>query len=98
MAKAKAQDGKQVLDQWKASYFEVRARIEKSDRDSRWEFNRKKLFEKTDYMASICQDLYNILQVSQIRSSILNSIILHEEICPRKYSSQTVTFSQINMH
>lgn len=64
MAKAKAQDGKQVLDQWKASYFEVRARIEKSDRDPRWEFNRKKLFEKTDYMASICQDLYNILQVS----------------------------------
>ncbi|XP_067295015.1 dynein axonemal heavy chain 10 isoform X2 [Pseudorasbora parva] len=62
VAKAKALDGKQVLDQWKASYFEVRARIEKSDRDPRWEFNRKKLFEKTDYMASICQDLYNILQ------------------------------------
>uniref|UniRef100_A0A8C1QBG0 Dynein heavy chain 10, axonemal-like n=1 Tax=Cyprinus carpio TaxID=7962 RepID=A0A8C1QBG0_CYPCA len=62
VAKAKAQDGKQVLDQWKASYFEVRARIEKSDRDPRWEFDRKKLFEKTDYMASICQDLYNILQ------------------------------------
>ncbi|XDV20914.1 hypothetical protein PO909_026119, partial [Leuciscus waleckii] len=62
VAKAKAQDGKQVLEQWKASYFEVRALIEKSDRDSRWEFNRKKLFEKTDYMASVCQDLYNILQ------------------------------------
>ncbi|XP_056113379.1 dynein axonemal heavy chain 10 [Rhinichthys klamathensis goyatoka] len=62
VAKAKAQDGKQVLERWKASYFEVRAQIEKSDRDPRWEFNRKKLFEKTDYMASVCQDLYNILQ------------------------------------
>ncbi|XP_051514176.1 dynein axonemal heavy chain 10 [Myxocyprinus asiaticus] len=62
VAKAKALDGKQVLDQWKASYFEVRAQIEASDRDPRWEFDRKKLFEKTDYMASICQDLYNILQ------------------------------------
>uniref|UniRef100_A0A4W5NCU9 Dynein axonemal heavy chain 10 n=1 Tax=Hucho hucho TaxID=62062 RepID=A0A4W5NCU9_9TELE len=63
VAKAKAQDGKQVLDQWKACYFEVRSRIETSGRDPRWEFDRKKLFEKTDYMASICQDLYNILQI-----------------------------------
>lgn len=77
VAKAKAQDGKQVLDQWKTSYFEVRARIEKSDRDPRWEFDRKKLFEKTDYMASICQDLYNILQVSQIRPSIFNLITFY---------------------
>lgn len=64
IAKAKARDGKHVLDQWKACYFEVRARIEISGRDPRWEFDRKKLFEKTDYMASICQDLYDSLQVS----------------------------------
>ncbi|XP_062874230.1 dynein axonemal heavy chain 10 [Trichomycterus rosablanca] len=63
VAKAKAQDGKKVLDLWKTSYFEVRAKIETSGRDSRWEFDRKKLFEKTDYMASICQDIYNILQI-----------------------------------
>lgn len=85
VAKAKAQDGKQVLEQWKASYFEVRALIEKSDRDPRWEFNRKKLFEKTDYMASVCQDLYNILQVCQIRLSIFNLLsIVHEEIFPHR--------------
>ncbi|XP_063051673.1 dynein axonemal heavy chain 10 [Engraulis encrasicolus] len=63
VAKAKTLDGKQVLDQWKACYFDVRSRIEVSGRDPRWEFDRKKLFEKTDYMASICQDLYNILQI-----------------------------------
>ncbi|KAL2092820.1 hypothetical protein ACEWY4_012618 [Coilia grayii] len=63
VAKAKTLDGKHVLDQWKACYFEVRSRIEVSGRDPRWEFDRKKLFEKTDYMASICQDLYNILQI-----------------------------------
>ncbi|XP_009299843.1 dynein axonemal heavy chain 10 [Danio rerio] len=62
VAKAKVQDGKRVLDIWKACYFEVRARIENSERDPRWEFNRRKLFEKTDYMASICQDLYSVLQ------------------------------------
>ncbi|XP_076854099.1 dynein axonemal heavy chain 10 [Brachyhypopomus gauderio] len=62
VAKAKALDGKRILDQWKTCYFDVRARIETSGRDARWEFDRRKLFEKTDYMASICQDLYNILQ------------------------------------
>ena len=64
MAQTKAQDGRRVLDQWKVCYFEVRAKIETSGRDPRWEFDRKKLFEKTDYMSSICQDLYSVLQVS----------------------------------
>ncbi|KAL7391500.1 hypothetical protein ABVT39_010104 [Epinephelus coioides] len=63
MAKSKVHDAKQVLDLWKSSYFEVRAEIEESGRDPRWEFDRKKLFERTDYMASICQDLYNVLQI-----------------------------------
>ncbi|XP_024909460.1 dynein heavy chain 10, axonemal-like [Cynoglossus semilaevis] len=63
MAKSMARDAKQVLDQWKTSYFVVRAEIEESGRGARWEFDRKRLFERTDYMASICQDLYNVLQV-----------------------------------
>ncbi|KAG9351776.1 hypothetical protein JZ751_023027 [Albula glossodonta] len=44
------------------NYFEVRSKIESSGRDPRWEFDRRKLFEKTDYMSSICQDLSDILQ------------------------------------
>ncbi|CAL8247788.1 unnamed protein product [Merluccius merluccius] len=70
VAKAKVQDGKMVLDQWKECYFEVRAKIETSARDSRWEFDRKRLFEKTDYMAIICQDLYNVLQILEEFSNI----------------------------
>lgn len=58
------QDAKRVLDQWKTSYFEMRAEIEESGSYSRWEFDRRKLFERTDYMASICQDLNHVLQVS----------------------------------
>ena len=53
-----------MLDLWKETYFEVRAKIEASGRDSRWEFDRKKLFERTDYMAAICQDLHNVAQVT----------------------------------
>ncbi|TUV82046.1 Dynein heavy chain 10, axonemal [Bagarius yarrelli] len=62
VAKAKVEDGKQVLVQWKSCYFEVREVIEKSGRESRWEFDRQRLFMRTDYMALVCQDLYNILQ------------------------------------
>uniref|UniRef100_A0A8D3BG74 AAA+ ATPase domain-containing protein n=1 Tax=Scophthalmus maximus TaxID=52904 RepID=A0A8D3BG74_SCOMX len=63
VAKSNVHDAKQVLDQWKSSYFEVRADIEKSETVPRWEFDRKKLFERTDYMASICQDLCSVLQI-----------------------------------
>uniref|UniRef100_A0A3Q3JRK8 Dynein heavy chain tail domain-containing protein n=1 Tax=Monopterus albus TaxID=43700 RepID=A0A3Q3JRK8_MONAL len=63
VAKVKVHDAKEVLDQWKSSYFEMRAEIEESGRHSRWEFDRKRLFERTDYMASVCQDLYNVLQI-----------------------------------
>lgn len=65
-AKAKVLDGKQVLDQWKSCYFAVREDIEKSGRESRWEFDRQRLFERTDYMASVCQDLSDILQVRSL--------------------------------
>ncbi|XP_053336632.1 dynein axonemal heavy chain 10 [Clarias gariepinus] len=61
-AKNKVVDAKNVLEHWKSTYFAVREAIEKSDRESRWEFDRQRLFEKTDYMASVCQDLYDLLQ------------------------------------
>ncbi|XP_064378089.1 dynein axonemal heavy chain 10 [Dromaius novaehollandiae] len=62
-AKNKITEAKSTLEEWKKSYFTVRAQIEASGREQRWEFDRKRLFEKTDYMASICQDLYDTLQV-----------------------------------
>lgn len=62
-AVAVLRDAKQVLNQWKISYFEMRAEIEESGSYSRWEFDRRRLFERTDYMASVCQDLCNVLQV-----------------------------------
>ncbi|CAL8343019.1 unnamed protein product [Lota lota] len=70
VAKAKVQDGKRVLDQWKECYLKTRAKIESSARDPRWEFDRKRLFENTDYMASICQDIYNVLQTLEEFSNI----------------------------
>ncbi|NXT33611.1 DYH10 protein, partial [Pelecanoides urinatrix] len=62
-AKKKIAEAKSTLEQWKKYYFAVRAQIEASGREQHWEFDQKRLFERTDYMSSICQDLYDILQV-----------------------------------
>jgi dynein heavy chain len=61
--KRKVMEAKTMLDLWKSSYLDTRAKIEASGRDSRWEFDRKKLFDKTDHMSVVCEDLYKVAQV-----------------------------------
>lgn len=55
-----------MLHTWKNSYFAVRAKIESSGRDVRWEFDRKRLFDRSDYIAEVCQDVCDIAQVREI--------------------------------
>jgi dynein heavy chain len=62
-SKAVIADAKMLLDSWSKAYFEVRDRIEASGRDQRWEFDRKKLFEQTNYMSARCSDLSEIVGV-----------------------------------
>uniref|UniRef100_A0A8C0KP17 Dynein axonemal heavy chain 10 n=1 Tax=Canis lupus dingo TaxID=286419 RepID=A0A8C0KP17_CANLU len=64
-AQHKTLEARNVLHMWKKAYFDTRAKIEASGREARWEFDQKRLFERTDYMASICQDLCDILQVME---------------------------------
>ncbi|XP_004753142.1 dynein axonemal heavy chain 10 isoform X1 [Mustela putorius furo] len=64
-AQHKTLEARNALHMWKKAYFDTRAKIEASGREARWEFDRKRLFERTDYMASICQDLCNVLQVME---------------------------------
>uniref|UniRef100_A0A9L0IQP0 Dynein axonemal heavy chain 10 n=1 Tax=Equus asinus TaxID=9793 RepID=A0A9L0IQP0_EQUAS len=64
-AQHKTLEAKNTLKMWKKAYFDIRAKIEASGREARWEFDRKRLFERTDYMATICQDLYDVLQVME---------------------------------
>lgn len=67
-AQHKTLEARNTLKLWKKSYFDIRAKIEASGREARWEFDRKRLFERTDYMASICQDLADVLQVGTMSS------------------------------
>lgn len=56
-------EARKMLLLWKDTYLRVREKIEQSGRDSRWEFDRKKLFQKTDYQAVICSEIIKISDV-----------------------------------
>ncbi|NWY98958.1 DYH10 protein, partial [Loxia curvirostra] len=64
-AKKKITEAKNTLEQWKKCYFTTCIQVEESGSKRYWKFDTKSLFEKTDYMVSICQDLYYIFQVAE---------------------------------
>nr|XP_036870140.1 dynein heavy chain 10, axonemal [Manis javanica] len=72
-AQHKTLEARNTLNTWKKAYFDTRAKIEVSGRGARWEFDQKRLFERTDYMANICQDLCDILQVMEEFYNIFGS-------------------------
>lgn len=53
------------MEIWKELYFDVRVKIEVLGRDVRWEFDRKRLFERIDYMVLICEDLKEVVIVME---------------------------------
>lgn len=57
------EEAKMVLELWHSTYIKVRERIEASGTDHRWEFDRKRLFEQTNYMAKICENLQEVATV-----------------------------------
>ena len=81
---------KKMLDVWKQSYFNTRAKIEESGRDSRWEFDRKRLFDRTKYMAKICSDLAEVAEVG-FHSPLLHiNSTLYKPIVALVMMSQTL--------
>ena len=62
-ARERISKSRAVLSAWRDSYFVVRKRIEDSGTDHRWEFDKKRLFEKTDHMNEVCGDVGKIMQV-----------------------------------
>ena len=71
--KQRTREATRCLHIWKQSYLDVRKKIETSGRDARWEFDRKRLFDRTDYMAQICEDIYSIVQVCKY----LHTVCMH---------------------
>ena len=52
-----------MLDTWKQAYLDVRKKIEQSGHDAHWEFDQKKLFERSDCIIQICSDIHDVVQV-----------------------------------
>ncbi|NXS82265.1 DYH10 protein, partial [Erpornis zantholeuca] len=61
-AKFKVIEAKNTLEQWKKCYFTTCTQVEESGSERFWKFDVKRLFEETDYMASICQEMHDVFQ------------------------------------
>ncbi|KAI3386976.1 hypothetical protein SNEBB_002464 [Seison nebaliae] len=66
-------EARRMLRSWYDQYFRVRQEIEQSGRDARWEFDRKRLFQTSDYIIVICNDLYQIADTQQEFYNIFGS-------------------------
>lgn len=53
-----------MLQQWKTSYLETRMKVEATAKSHRWEFDKRKLFTETDYLASVAKNLNDVANVS----------------------------------
>ncbi|KAL8431249.1 hypothetical protein ACSSS7_005397 [Eimeria intestinalis] len=54
------QRSRELLEAWKSEYFSMRTILEESECNRRWEFDRRKLFRRTDYVASVCLKLEEV--------------------------------------
>ena len=63
---------KEMLKMWKNKYTQIRREIEISLKGNRWEFSEALLFRKSEYIANICQDVSNIVQVLSLFINYIN--------------------------
>lgn len=66
LVEKEALQSKAMLEKWKVVYMDVREKIEITGKVARWEFDKKKLFGQTDYIATVCKDIYDIVNVTII--------------------------------
>lgn len=68
-----------MMISWRNAYFESRQKIEISEKGSRWEFDNKRIFKETDYIARVSNDLHEIatilLEFCNLFGPYLKSII-----------------------
>ena len=54
------------MKKWMDSYFAARKKIEDNDRDSRWEFDKKRLFDCTSYVSMMLPDIIEAVRLCLI--------------------------------
>lgn len=85
--------GKSVLEGWHNTYMQVREKIEVSGRDARWEFSKPMLFERTNYMAEICTDVSEMVEIvddfHKFLGPELKAVTGDSQVCFSKHQHQT---------
>lgn len=72
-------EAKLMLEEWKKSYLELRAFNDFSSQVPMWEFDRKRLFERTDHICGVCQNILEVFDVSRT-FLILSKVVIHDMI------------------
>lgn len=83
------QAAREMLEIWKSSYMETRQKIEDSGKGQRWEFDKKKLFERSDYMATVCKDLYEVAVIIEEFNNIFGPELRAMVVDPQKIDNVT---------
>jgi len=69
-----------MLRTWKDAYCDTRLKIEKSGKEQKWEFDKNKLFKKTDYIAAVASDLFDMAQVYELLNSRVTTHYIYKII------------------
>ena len=78
------QEANKVLVRWREAYYETRRAIEEIT-DMRWEFDRKLLFDQTDHMSKICENLITVVNdVNGFRQFFMSQELRAVTTNPRK--------------
>ncbi|XP_043489632.1 dynein axonemal heavy chain 10 [Polistes fuscatus] len=61
----KSRDAHEMMKNWKISYLKTRDDIEHTGKGARWEFDQRRLFRETEYIAGVCKDINVVANVLQ---------------------------------
>ncbi|XP_022902554.2 dynein axonemal heavy chain 10 [Onthophagus taurus] len=70
---SEAQEARNMLLTFKDAYLDIRDKIELSGKSQRWEFDKKKLFGESDYIALVCKDLGTVAEIIDQFSNIFGA-------------------------
>ncbi|KAI4497256.1 hypothetical protein M0802_007740 [Mischocyttarus mexicanus] len=61
----KSRDAHEMMKNWKITYLKTRDDIEDTGKGARWEFDQRRLFRETEYIAGVCNDFNVVANVLQ---------------------------------
>ncbi|KAB0803715.1 hypothetical protein PPYR_00685 [Photinus pyralis] len=82
-------DARDMLRTWYICYMDTRNKIENSGKGQRWEFNRHKLFDNTEFIASVAENLNEVATVMVHFNNIFGPELRAIVIDPQKVDQVT---------